>query len=181
VPTEQNPYSPPRAEPGETPRTVVPAPRPGEPEGIGGWLIPPLLGLLLSPVRLLYDIVKLRALFQPATWAALTRPGSPAYHPLWAPITVFEVATNGALIAFTLVVLVLFLKRSRHVPMLMIAWQAIPIGVQVIDAILAAQIPALAHAHGAGTSGGVVQPVIGAAIWIPYFLKSRRVKNTFVR
>ena len=64
-----------------------------EPKGIGGWLILPSIGLLISPFVLIVQLQDLmRSVFAPGVWAALTSHKSPAYHPLWAPELIFEMA-----------------------------------------------------------------------------------------
>src|SRR5260221_8715876 len=62
-----------------------------EPKGIRGWLILPALGLIFTPIRMGVQFSKdLMPALTPATWNALTRPESPAYHPLWGPLISFE-------------------------------------------------------------------------------------------
>lgn len=64
-----------------------------EPKGIRDWLLIPAIGLLISPFVLIVQLQELmRSVFAPGVWAALTSPESPAYHPLWAPLLIFEMA-----------------------------------------------------------------------------------------
>jgi hypothetical protein len=150
------------------------------PRGIGGWLILPLLGLVFTPVRIGADLVRdILPAFQPEHWNALTTVGEESYHPLWAPILVFELVSNVLFIGFTVVLLVLFLRRSHRVPGLMIAWQLGGLTMQLVDLALGASIPAVASTPGGLGIGDVSRSVVGAAIWIPYFLRSVRVRNTF--
>jgi hypothetical protein len=176
--TEQNPYSPPQAELAP-PAVEVVGPGRG-PRGIGGWLVLPLLGLLFTPVKVLLDMREFGGLFEPGTWAALTTPGTAAYHPLWAPTIIFEIVVNVAYVGLTVLALVLFLKKSRRVPRVMTIWLATPILVQGIDMLLTAQIPALTAAGGGQAGTDLVRSAVAAAVWIPYFHSSVRVKNTFV-
>lgn len=178
---EQNPYAPPRAD------GVEGAPPPpllldlAGPRGIGGWLILPLIGLVLNPIRLGMTLVNdLLPVFRPETWNALTTPGQENYHAMWGPLLLFELVTNLLVGVFTVVLLVLFLRKSRRVPLLMIALLAGHVLIQVVDWALVGTIPALAHDPKAQDFSDLRRALIGAAIWIPYFVKSRRVRNTFV-
>jgi hypothetical protein len=183
VSSEHNPYSAPGAyvdDAGKKPKGS-PSAVPDGPRGIGGWLILPLLGLILTPIRVGFSSVRdLAPALKPGTWAALTTPGAAAYHPLWAPVLVFECVVNGLLIVCSLVLLWLFLRKSHRVPLLMVAWLVAIVAVQVVDLLLVGQIPAAAAAPDAQGIRDLVRLVLSALIWIPYFLRSKRVKNTFV-
>jgi hypothetical protein len=181
VPTEQNPYSPPQAELVPAPAAAVEAENLAGPRGIGGWLILPLLGLLFTLVRMLAEMREFAWVLKPGAWAALTTPGAEAYHPLWGPTIIFELITAVGFLGFTLVTLVLFLRKSRRVPRLMMIWWALTVAIQGIDMILIAQIPALKATGDARAATDLMRSVIGSVIWIPYFYNSRRVKNTFVQ
>lgn len=55
------------------------------------------------------------------------------------------------------------------------------LALHTIDWILTLQIPLMWEIEGGVSPKEVIRQVIVSAIWIPYFLKSKRVKNTFVR
>ena len=153
-----------------------------EPKGIRGWLILPALGLIFTPIQMGVQFSKdLMPALTAATWNALTKPESPAYHPLWGPLISFEVVTNVVLFVFTLWLMWLFFTKSKRVPTLFIAWLLSLAAVQTIDYVLVAQIPAAA-AQPSDSEGmkDLARSIIAAAIWIPYFIRSKRVKNTFI-
>lgn len=174
---EHNPYAAPRAPVADD---VSKAEAAAGPRGIGGWLILPLLGLILTPFRIgLQTVSDVLPAVQPATWSALTTPGSKAYHPLWAPAIIFELGANAMLILFSVVLVWLFFRKSRRVPLLMIVWLLAIIAAQGIDLAFANQIPAVAALPDTDAIKNLVRSVVGAVIWVPYFLVSKRVKNTF--
>lgn len=176
-----NPYQPPTA-------SVIPEPPPAppatlansEPRGLGGWLVLVMIGLIVSPIRIgiLVGTIVL-SLFQGGTWEVLTTPGSEHYHPLWAPLLIFELAINGAFILAGVALLALFFAKSRRFPRMFILYVAISLIFQIVDYVLGEQIPAVAAA-GAESNVEIARTVITAVIWVPYMLVSKRVKNTFV-
>lgn len=151
-----------------------------EPKGIGGWLVLPALGLIITPFRMGFQLFNdvLPAL-TPETWNGLTKPESPTYHPLWGTLIGFEVIANMALFVFTLWLTWLFFTKSKRVPKLFIAWLLSLAAVQTIDYLLVAQISAAAAPSDKEGIKELARAIINAAIWIPYFIKSKRVKNTF--
>ncbi len=151
------------------------------PKGIGGWLLLPLLGLIISPIRIIHQIAtELVPVLRSDVWSALTHPASANYHPLWAPAIIFEMAGNAVIVLFGFWVLASFLTKSSMTPRLLIIWVASFVAIQAIDILLMSQIPMAASQLGAGDFRELARAVISAAIWIPYFLKSKRVANTFV-
>lgn len=119
--------------------------------------------------------------FEADTWAVLTTAGTPAYHPLWAPVLIGEMAVNVALLSVSVVAVYLFFRRRRAFPRVAIAFLAAGVVILVLDLVVVRMIPAAASEIGASEIRGLFQAGIGAAIWIPYFLVSARVRATFVR
>lgn len=153
------------------------------PEGLGGWLILVIIGLVVSPVRIAAMLLQNHApIFTDGTWDVLTTPGSEVYHPLWAPLIGFELVGNLVMIALAFATLFLLVLRSRAAPIAAIGWYGGGLLFVVVDALLAYQIPMLAEQPmDAETMGEIVRSVVAACIWIPYFLVSKRVKATFTR
>lgn len=184
---DENPYSPPRAE--VEVKTSVPTAHQGslqsdvveEPRGIGGWLLLPLLGLVLTPIGMANSFVNVARIgFAPGAWDAMT-PGSEAYDPLQAPLLAFGMAFTLLGVVASPLLLWLFLKRHRYVPRLMVASLAALVFGRAFDFLLASRIPAFRPAMPALVATYVVLPGLLATVWIAYFLRSSRVKNTFVR
>jgi hypothetical protein len=151
-------------------------------EGIRGWLILPLIGLFIAPIRISLTIFKdLVPVFTEGYWNVITTPGSNTYHPLWAPLIIFECVGNIVFIIFSIVLLIFFFRKSRLLPKLMISYLILSLLFVVSDFFLADLIPAVADQRNYQDTKEIARAVIGTIVWVPYFLVSKRVKQTFVR
>jgi len=162
-----------------------PGPHPAAPhdfqgQSIGGWLVLAGISFVLAPLRVGYLLAKQLPSYGLDTWGPLTTVGSTSYHALWAPVLLFELAANLALLVFALLLVVLFFQRRRSVPAVYIGVAAASIAVQLIDLLLSAGIPAVVKAGG-GDWAALARSVVAFAIWVPYFRLSERVQATFVR
>ena len=81
----------------------------------------------------------------------------------------------------SVILIFLCLKKSYRFPTLCIIFLALNIFVVVGDFFLANTIPAVAAEENTAVLKEMAQVVIVAIVWIPYFLVSKRVKNTFVK
>ena len=151
------------------------------PRGIGGWLILVILGLIVSPLRITYLLLTIHwPIFRDGTWHTLTTPGSPAYHHLWAPLLAYEIIGNLIAIVLALVTLVMLLRKSKRTPAFAIGWFAYGAAFVAVDFFVADLIPFVAQHPDPDDIKELARGVVAAAIWIPYFLVSKRVKATFV-
>ena len=151
------------------------------PSGIGGWLLFVAVGVCLTPLRLAAEILHGLRPLEPATWHAVTTPGTRAYHPLFGPLIVGELVVNAALLIWAVMLVYLFFTRRRAFPVAMIIFVIARVAAQATDAGLAMMIPAAAARMGPATWGTLAAGVLVALIWVPYLIKSRRVEATFVR
>ena len=150
--------------------------------GIGGWLILPMLGLISIPIRMGFFLVTdVAPLFSEETWEAVTTPGSEVNLPLGIALLVFEILCTSCLMIYSIVVMVLFFKRHYLVPKLMIIIYAVSLSYAVVDFSVAFLISDVAIEVASELLKEFIRPFFHAAIWIPYFLKSRRVRNTFTQ
>ena len=161
---------------------VASEPRPAEepsavPTGIGGWLAFPMLGLIMSPISIMaISLSTYVPIFSKGTWEVVTTSGSEAYHPLWAPLLIFEILGNSCLLIFSIVLIVLFFRRHYLLPKLIIIVYAASLAFQGIDFFASALISTVAKEL---DPGSLSRAIFWTAIWIPYFMKSQRVRNTF--
>jgi len=155
---------------------------PNEPSGLGGLLILPGIALIVSSLTMLYTLyTNLLPLFQERIWQELTTPGTVVYHPLYARMLISELAANLTFLGFLAVLLYLFFRKSYRFPGLFIAYLVLRLVFIITDVLLSNQIPAVAEQLAAGGwLENLAREVAYAIIWIPYFLSSKRVKNTFV-
>ena len=150
------------------------------PAGIGGWLILVAVGLCLTPIRIAAELLATLRPLTSALWHALTTPGTRAYHPLFAPWIVGQLVVYSALLLWGLALLYLFFAKKRPFPRLMIAFLIARAVVQVADLSVALRIPIVANSLTVNAFGGPTIAFLVAAIWVPYFWRSRRVAATFV-
>ena len=173
---DPNPYAPPQSPVADA------APALDGPKGIGGWLLLPVIGMFVFPVRCVISLAtEYLPIFEKDLWANLTTPGSNAYHPLWAPLLIYEVVFNLAFLVFDLFLLYLLFTKAHRFPKLYIAFAVLNLVFVVSDALLGYQIPAVVAQGMDAIWKEIGRSFMMVAIWVPYMLVSKRVKNTFVR
>jgi hypothetical protein len=143
------------------------APAVAEPRGIGGWLILPVIGTLLSPLIAAY------AAFQDAV-VLLNASVSTAL----AAFIVVEFLYNFGLVIAWIFAAVLLFRHKRLYPRFFVALLVIMFIGTVLD--LAVTAMAFDVTIDSSDVRSTLRFVIGLAIWGPYMYKSERVKNTFV-
>ena len=142
------------------------APATDGPKGIGGWLILPTIGTVISPfVMAFWTFQTAAALASPLT------PGMKAFIGL-------EALFNFALMVAWIVAIVLLFKHKRAFPKLFVTILVVTLVGTVLDLMVAASVFKIGI--DASDIGGLARSVIGIAIWGPYMFVSKRVKNTFV-
>lgn len=146
----------------------------GEGRAIGGWLILPAIGLLLNPFRLASDLYNLPEVYDSQMWANLW--GMKRY--ALAIFIYIEHIYNVVFLLYTVLIGVLFFKRRSSLPRLITIYFAAGCLVATADTLVSAQIDSTQVQP--EFFKGMIQNIIAAAIWIPYFNVSSRVKETFV-
>ncbi len=167
------------------------------PKGLGGLLILPMIGLVVSPVVV---VITIWGFVREATSGpdGLTTSTLSALFQLgWQDWLTFFVKDPSSafglivgLLAFLLLLVLFFLslaclvlmfRKSSVFPVMMIVLYAINALLLVAtSAIFAADLIELTAAEKAITYRDTLRSVLQAAVWIPYFVVSKRVKNTFV-
>lgn len=132
------------------------------PMGIGGWLILPAIGLVLSPIRAAISLFRMGELAR--------------YSWLFSPLYLIDLSM---IIATVIIAVLFFGKRRIAVPSIIGLMIAGP-PVAIVEAILVQRIVGVDNYSAINAIPDIVGSFIAALVWILYFLNSRRVKNTFV-
>jgi len=143
-------------------------------EGLGGWLILVGLGLVISPVVILGTTIA-------GNVALLTNSDSRAFletHPVLEGLIVFEIISNLIFVALLGALNFLFFTKKHSFPTYMILYLALQLIVVSGDFLVVHTV--MPSVHTAASYNAITRSLLGAAIWIPYLLISRRVKLTFV-
>jgi len=90
-------------------------------KGLSGWLVLVGIGVVFSPIKLLFTYVPLyKPIFEDGTWEALTTVGSEVYNSLWAPLLIGEITFNSLIFAASICLIYLFFSKHYLFPKLYI-------------------------------------------------------------
>ena len=147
-----------------------------KPMPFGGWLILPMIGLVIAPFRIGYDLFT-EEFYNENIYSQLDISYS---NLIW--IIRGELVVNIFLLALTILTLIHFFQKRTSLPMLYTLLLISTIILLIGDSfILNYYYPELNNVYEKRLSvGEIIKSVLGASIWIPYFHISKRVKNTFI-
>lgn len=149
--------------------------------GLGGWLILVAIGLVVTPLRLLFLVGwTQRHIFSQDVWEAVTLPGGAAYQEWLGPLIINEVAGNLAVLVLGCWALVLFFRRHRFFPRVFITMSVLGLVLVVCDAVAAHYLITGTDNTG-DTWMEIGRSLMQVCVWVPYMLLSKRVKYTFTR
>jgi transglutaminase-like putative cysteine protease len=141
-------------------------------QALGGWLILIGIGLAVSPFTILYTIFD-NNYFAMSTWGVKVKGWSVGTYN--AAIT-FEAVGNTILLCYTIFCGVLFIKRRDILPKHIIIYYTFNIVFLLVDNI----ILSTAEISTGGGYTSFFRRLVFSVIWTAYFMKSERVKQTFV-
>ncbi|MBR0570032.1 DUF3857 domain-containing protein [Microvirga sp. STS03] len=147
----------------------------GEP--IGGWLILVAIGLVFTPIKLLIGFFS-EEYFNNAVWSNILDASSAAYSPPLAGILAMEIVVNMAYFVYSLLLIYLFFKRRTSIPRLMTIFYSFNLAFIIFEYMLM-ELLNIPYGNGGNDASDVIRVFVAAAIWVPYFNLSKRVRSTF--
>jgi len=150
-------------------------------KGLGGWLILVGLGVVISPIRMLAQVVPIyQPIFADGTFGLLTDPNSEYYTPYLGLYIITEILFNAAFILGSVYLIYLFFAKHYLFPKIYILLLAGSAMFILADAWVGSFFFPGEPMMDEETGAEFGRVMIGALIWIPYMLVSKRVKLTFV-
>ncbi|HEY0609622.1 MAG TPA: DUF3857 domain-containing protein [Chitinophaga sp.] len=156
-------------------RSVLPVKHYQDPWNIGGWLALMGFGVMLSPLVILVQTID-GGFLANTTWEAYIRAENSQPKVL---LLIAEVAANAFLWVYSILLLILFVKRRDTFPAACIVYYAATGIIQMLDLSATSLLDPSIKWSGE-TVSNFGRTAFAAAIWIPYLLKSERVRHTFV-
>jgi transglutaminase-like putative cysteine protease len=144
-------------------------------QAIGGWLVLIAMVLIITPFRIIYELFFSSSFYDQVTWVAAWK----QEHYILVSLMCLELVYNVANIVFAVLLIVLFFERRSSLPKLIIVYFWMSVALSVVDALVG-------WVYLAETTDrdeifkNVFRSLVAAAIWIPYFNTSTRVRETFV-
>jgi Domain of Unknown Function with PDB structure (DUF3857)/Protein of unknown function (DUF2569) len=138
---------------------------------IGGWLVLVAIGLSITPVQLIYSFVMENYILDGRGWMSMwyaKNYGSFLF-------LVLEHIYNVVYLLFSVLVAILFFQKRSSVPVLISFFYGGSCLVNILDSWFIYTID-----PNQVDTKEMIRGIIMAAIWIPYFHLSTRVKETFV-
>lgn len=133
------------------------------------------IGTFLGPLTNLGHFAQLAAAAQQANWSLIWQQG-----PITVLAILFELGVQGYMLVFSIFLAILFSGRKSKFPRMFIIYVVSLFGLGIVGAFIAASIPNVpVELVGEAMAFPILAFMLGL-IWIPYFLRSRRVKRTFV-
>ena len=137
-------------------------------------------GVIIRPIVLTVETCRtMSPSFDQEIWDLMTIPGNASYQSALGPIIIAEIIGNLVMIVTGLLMIVLYFRRKRIFPVVAVAYFIFGVVFGGLDAWAAGRFLAAAKADMAKQTAAIFQMAVMAAIWIPYMLRSHRVKATF--
>lgn len=144
------------------------------PVGIGGWLILPILGLVGSIGLTIKNLSEI-------SWVDINlifTSDIPEVLDYRLPL-ILSFLSAAFVIFFASIALVQIFRRSRHVPTIMTIFYTGLIIVTLVEMAGAHMTASMSGEPPISMAKELARAIIIALVWVPYFHRSKRVKNTF--
>jgi hypothetical protein len=149
--------------------TEAQAETPTGPVGLGGWMILPILSMIIAPIVIVVGVA--------STFKSLV---SGSFFELSNALQIFGFLETLANIFFAIAwiyALYLCFTWDENFPKVYMLLLAANLAVQTLDLMIAVGFFDLKTTDQDGRGYG--QAVLECLIWVPYMMKSKRVRNTF--
>lgn len=150
-------------------------------KGLKGWLIIVGIGLILGLLRkIIVACIDLPPIFSSGVLEALTTTGSKVYNPALAYYVTAELIINACLLLANVILIYLFFTKKRIFPKFYIIVAITTLVLVLADALFFKFIIPSEIIFDKETLKELFRAFATCVIWVPYMLKSKRVKATFV-
>lgn len=143
---------------------------------IGGWLILVTIGLIVSLLVNLYSLFSTTQFFDSSTLQIILNNSSDRSF-FWGIIILGELTFNVLYLIFIGLLLMLLFKRRTIFQRLIIVFYAVTFFWTLFDYLI---VDLYLDSADKETANDIFRNFLVAAIWIPYFIMSVRVRETFV-
>ncbi len=155
------------------------------PAGIGGWLLIPIVTLFVSIYAAVGSFQEIGTILGPNLWTAFKTPGTVFYHSPWVPVIVVGALIQVSIVIIAVIAMTAIFRKKKSVPRIMILLYVLGTCLVIVDmfltySFLASISPQLSNQVAPESLKKMAGVIVSAIIWMPYFLKSKRVMNTFV-
>ena len=151
------------------------------PKGLGGWLILVGIGVVFSPIRIALEAwVEIVPFLEEGYWDVYTNPDSEYFNQKLTIIFIGEITSNLCMFVASFYIVYLFFSKHYRFPFYFIIIITVAWILVLIDGLIVSYALPELEVWGKETLGRLVRQLITALILVPYMLKSKRVKATFV-
>ncbi|HEY8929778.1 MAG TPA: DUF3857 domain-containing protein [Mucilaginibacter sp.] len=141
---------------------------------IGGWLILVTIGLCLTPLIEVVNLIDTNY-FTMLVWKRIS---TYSYGDKLKAHVIFKIVGDTLLICYAVFCLVLMLKRRDILPKFIIGYFLYAVVLRIGDYAMISYASKLQIPDEFGET--IFRTIVVAAIWVPYFMRSTRVKQTFI-
>lgn len=145
---------------------------------ISGWLFLPMLGLFLSPILIALNLFSWDY-FDGNVIHTFFQKDSGFYNPVQGGLFVAEIIFNSGMIVFAVFLLTLMFSRRTSFPFFIKVYLIVNFLFQLLEIVIIHPLNLLSGPDLHNLYYAAFKALVSAAIWVPYFSISERVKHTF--
>lgn len=148
---------------------------------IGGWVILPIIGLFITPLHIIYLLGTTPEFFNVGVYSLYFNSDQVFYSPLTAILMFLELSFNFSLAIFSILALTLLFQKRTSFPKLMVWLYIFNLSFNIFDQVVLYLFIEDTINWNDEEIRSIFRSLVSAAIWIPFFLSSSRVKEIFNR